>query len=264
MSTPRSDALPDDHGLGSAARMDACAPESGAAERAATDPGAAVPVPLPPVVLAYQTAAFALSALLSPYLVIPAGTLGIVASQRASNSDLLRWTSLSILFSTVIPALYVVVQILRGKITDVHVMEREQRGGPFLVAVISSFVGAIVLRVLQAPPEVWSIGIVLGVNGIVLFWITSFWKISMHVAVLSATVLAAILVVPDAGVWRLVWLIPALIWARVTRGRHSVGQGLAACAVACLVTGTVLYFSMLHLGTKVLRAIGMLLHSVRP
>ncbi|MBV9470078.1 MAG: hypothetical protein JOZ57_12640 [Abitibacteriaceae bacterium] len=206
--------------------------------------GDAVPVAQPPLVVLYQTAAFALSALLSPYLVIPAGTVGIVASQPSSKRQLILWTSLSVFFSTVTPALYVVIQILRGKITDVHVMEREQRGGPFMVAIASCFIGALVLRQIHAPPAVYSIGIVLAVNGIILSWITSFWKISMHVAVLSATVLAAIIVVPGIGVWRIVWLIPALIWARVTRKRHTLGQGMAACAVACVVTGTVLYFSI--------------------
>jgi hypothetical protein len=141
------------------------------------------------------------------------------------------------LFSTAIPAFYVVVQILRGKITDVHVMEREQRGGPFFVAVASSAVGAFTLRFLGAPPEVWGIGLVLMLNGIILSWITTFWKISMHVAVLSASVLSVLVMVKGVNIWSLVWMIPALMWARATRGRHSIWQGLAGCAVACAITG---------------------------
>lgn len=226
------------------------------------EPGEAVPVPQPPLVAVYQSAAFALSALLSPYLVIPAGTVGIVASQPSSESQLILWTALSVFFSTVTPAIYVVIQILRGKITDVHVMEREQRGGPFMVAIISCFIGALVLRQIHAPPEVYSIGIVLAVNGIILSWITSFWKISMHVAVLSATVLAAIIVVPGIGIWRIVWLIPALIWARVTRKRHTIGQGMAACVVACVVTGTVLYFSI-NLWPKVTHKINRVMTQIQ-
>lgn len=206
----------------------------------ATETASVVPLPQPLPVTIYQGAAFALSALLSPYLVIPAGTVGIVASQPASKRQLILWTSLSVFFSTAVPALYVVIQILRGKITDVHVMEREQRGGPFLVGILSSFAGAVVLRLINAPPGVWSIMIVLAVNGTILLGITSFWKISMHVAVLSATVLAALLVIPDVGGWRLLCLIPALIWARVTRKRHTISQGVSACLVACAVTGTII------------------------
>jgi len=216
--------------------------------------GASVTVPLPLGTRLLHSVAFGLSALLSPYLVIPFGTIGIVATQPQSYTQLVKWSLLSILFSTVIPALYVVAQILRGKITDVHVMEREQRSGPFLVAVVSSFIGAVVLSQLRAPIQVWSIGVVLGVNGLVMLWISSKWKISIHVAVLSATVLVAIILIPDINPWRLAWLVPALMWARVTRGRHSIWQGLAACAVACLLTSTLLFFIV---GPQLLRAFGL-------
>lgn len=216
---------------------------------AVAEPESAVASPQPWPVALYQSVAFALSALLSPYLIIPVGTVGIVASQPASKRQFILWTSLSVFFSTIVPALYVVIQMLRGKITDVHVMEREQRGGPFLVGIISSFVGAVVLWLIKAPPGVWSIMIVLAMNGVILLGITSVWKISMHVAVLSATVLAAVVMIPDVGWWRLAWLIPALIWARVTRHRHTITQGISACIVACLVTGTIL--AGIHLWPKV-------------
>lgn len=189
--------------------------------------------------------AFALSALMSPYLVIPVGTVGIVASTSATRQDFLRWTFLSVFFSTVVPALYVVFQIARGKISDVHVMEREQRGGPFTVALISSAVGAMILRHMRAPVEVWGIGIVLFINGLVMLQITRKWKISIHVAVLSATILAAIIMIDGISVLALAWMVPALIWARVSRGRHTVQQGIAACVVSCAITAATLGLIMI-------------------
>lgn len=204
--------------------------------------GPAVPAHLPWHAEIKQSAAFALSALLSPYLVIPVGTFVIVLTQPASWSQLLRWTFVSIFFSTVVPAIYVSVQVLRGAITDVHVMERDQRDGPFIVAIASSFVGAAVLWQMRAPPTVWGLGVMLAANGVVLFLISNHWKISMHVAVLAATVFAGMLFIDGISPWNLLWLIPALIWARVTRKRHTVWQGLAACVVAWVMTGGVLYF----------------------
>ena len=201
----------------------------------------AVSVPMSPFVRASQGAAFALSALLSPYLVIPGGTLGIVASQSASKPQLVLWSSLSVFFSTIVPALFVLIQVLRGKITDVHVMEREQRGGPFVVAIVSSAVGAGVLLYMNAPTQVWSIGLILAINGLIMLWITSFWKISMHVSVLAATVMAAIVTIPGVTQWQLLIMLPALIWARVTRGRHSLWQGIGGAGVACIITAGVLY-----------------------
>ena len=183
-----------------------------------------------------DSTAFALSAILSPYLVIPFGTVGIVATRASGRNDFVLWTFLSVFFSTIVPALYVVFQIMRGKITDVHVMEREQRGGPFLVAVISVALGAFVLRAIGAPAVVWGIGLVLLVNGLVLSWITNFWKISMHVSVLTSVVIASIILIPDVSFWSLVWMIPALMWARAMRGRHSPWQGVAGCLVSGALT----------------------------
>ena len=180
--------------------------------------------------------AFLFSALLSPYLVIPFGTVGIVYVQSSSRRQFLLWTFVSVLFSTIVPALYVVLQIWRGKITDVHVMEREQRSGPFVVAVISSALGALVLHMMGAPRVVWGIGLVLLVNGVVLLWITTWWKISMHVAVLSSVVVACAVMIPALNFWSFVWLIPALMWARWMRGRHTVWQGLGGCFISCALT----------------------------
>lgn len=180
--------------------------------------------------------AFLFSALLSPYIVIPVGTVAIVYQQSHSRKEFLLWTFVSVLFSTIIPAAYVLLQMARGKITDVHVMEREQRSGPFVVAVLSSGLGALGLYMMGAPRVVWGIGLVLLFNGAILLWITSFWKISMHVAVLSSVVLACTVMIRVLSFWNVAWLIPALMWARYTRGRHTIWQGLAGCFVSCIIT----------------------------
>jgi hypothetical protein len=201
----------------------------------------AVAASLSPLQRMTQALAFAFSAVLSPYLVIPVGTVLIVAAQSGGRNQFLLWTFVSIMSSTGIPALYVLWQIRQGKITDVHVMEREQRGGPFLVAVISSGFGALALYLLGAPSVVWGIGVVLLVNGLVMSWITSFWKISMHVAVLTACVIALLALIPSIHPWTLIWMIPALMWARATRGRHSVWQGVAGFVVAGFLTALVFF-----------------------
>ena len=203
-------------------------------------------LPTSPLLRLRDSAAFALSAVLSPYLVIPGATFGIVANQHVppgqnARRTLLMWSALSVFFSTVIPALFVVTQVLRGKITDVHVMEREQREGPFLVAILSSAVGAWAVKQCGAPYPVWSLNMVLAINGVVLLLITTRWKISMHVSVLSATVVAVVLLMPNAVRWPLLALIPALIWARVIRKRHSFWQGIGGCTVASIVTAGVLW-----------------------
>ncbi len=185
--------------------------------------------------------AFWVSALFSPYLVIPFGTVALVASVTRTREDFLLWTSLCILFTTVIPVLFIIVQILRGKITDVHVMERHQRNAPFLVAVLSAAIGALVMKYYGARLEIWGVALVFAINGLVLFCITAWWKISIHVAVLSAAILAGAVMIPNLD-WRLVgWTIPLIIWARYVRKRHTAWQGLMGFVVAIFITSASIF-----------------------
>ena len=185
--------------------------------------------------------AFFLSAVLSPYIVIPVGTLYLVwARSRAQPELFWPWLGVSLFFSTILPVLFILYGIWRGTITDVHVMERTQRGGPFVVAILGSFVAAIVLHEMDAPRSVWALSAILAVNGLAMLFITNYTKISIHVAVLSATVLGASILEPLIHPMMLVWLIPALMWGRWRRGRHTWAQGIMGCVVACVLTaGTI-------------------------
>lgn len=198
--------------------------------------------------------AFALSAILSPYIVIPVGTFGILyaRSAEASQAQFWQWVAVSIFFSTVAPALYVVAGVARGRITDVHVMERGQRTGPFVVAILGGFVAAYILFRMHAPVSIWGLSILLSVNGLVISAITAFTKISVHVSVLSATVLGAVCFHTALNPWWVLWLIPLLIWARQKRGRHSVWQGISGAVVATGVTALTLI--SLGLGERILQA----------
>ena len=212
---------------------DPLAPDSHAAGAHATADGAPIGVGT----RIKNGASFGLSAVLSPYIVLPIGTAAIIGSLAANRRDWFTYAAISVFFSTILPALFVIMQVKRGKITDVHIMDRSQRGGPFWVAIGSSAVGAIVLKLIGATMEIWSISAVLALNGMILTWITSFWKISMHVAVLTATVTAALMMIPEVQAPPLLILIPALMWARVTRGRHTIWQGLAGASLSAFITG---------------------------
>lgn len=178
--------------------------------------------------------AFLLSAILSPYLVIPVGTMGIIYAR--APGEFWVWAGISLLFSTFLPLVYILVGMWRGTISDVHVMEREQRGGPFVVAITGGFVAAFVLFRLGAPTSVWGLSVIQAFNGLAILGITTFTKISVHVAVLSATVIGATVLHPHIPPFALLWLVPFLIWARARRGRHSLWQGIAGFFVASVIT----------------------------
>jgi hypothetical protein len=195
--------------------------------------------------------AFALSAVLSPYLVIPVGTFGILYA-RSPQEQFWLWVAISIFFSTVLPALYVIAGVALGRITDVHVKERGQRTGPFMVAIVGGFVSAYILHRIHAPVSVWGLSILLSVNGLVITAITTFTKISVHVSVLSATVLGAICFHTELNPWWVLWMIPLLIWARQKRGRHSVWQGIGGAVIATVVTAATLI--ALGIGERIAQA----------
>lgn len=235
MPLPSADLTPDD--------------EKPAAEVVAEGLAGEIGVPAPVRRTPADSLAFVLSAVLSPYLVIPFGTLGIIYARSRSGDPFWLWAAISIFFSTALPVIYVLIGMARGTISDVHVMERNQRGGPFAVAILGGFLAAYVLHRLHAPPSVWGLSLLLSINGLVIGIITTFTKISVHVSVLSSTVLCAVLLHTEINPYWLLWTIPALIWARTKRGRHSAWQGIGGALVATIVTGFALM--MLGLGDRI-------------
>lgn len=174
-----------------------------------------------------------LSAILSPYIVIFVGTLGIIyARSRIEPDKFWLWSGISLFFSLGVPVLYILFGVWRGFITDVHVMEREQRALPFIVAIVGALVGSVLLWAMQAPASVYGLGLILAFNGLLIWFITRYTKISVHVSVLSATVLGAAVLHPQLPPFSILWTVPLLIWARMRRGRHTLWQGLGGFGVA--------------------------------
>lgn len=236
--------LPFSQGIAQSARGDAANPDSLQASPLSPGPLAPdrqPPTPQTPAQKISDALAFFLSAVLSPYIVIPVGTLYLVWARSRAHTELFwPWLGVSLFFSTILPVLFIIYGIWRGTITDIHVMERTQRGGPFVVAIIGSLVAAIVLHEMEAPRSVWALSAILAVNGVAMLLITNYTKISIHVAVLSATVLGASILEPLIHPLLLVWLIPALMWGRWRRGRHTWMQGIMGCVVASVLTsGTI-------------------------
>lgn len=190
--------------------------------------------------------AFILSALASPFLVLPIFAIAVAARCSANRAQFLLWALLGAFFSTGIPFLYILIGVKTGRITDMHVREREQRNGPFIVALFSSAAGAALLYLAGAPLPLIVLGIGIIANGVVFLLITLRWKISMHPSVYTATVVAGTFLLDHRVAW-LLCMLPAIVWARSHRSRHNIAQGLAAIGIAALITLAVLaVFGYLH------------------
>ena len=215
-------------------------------------PEAQRPAPLPPRKggTVPNALAFLLSAVLSPYLVILFGTVGIVYA-RSDPQKFWLHLAISLFFSIALPTLYVLYGIKKGFISDVHVMEREQRNGPFAVAIGGSFLAGLILFLIGAAPSVWGLSVILVVNGLLIWLITLKTKISVHVSVLSATALGTTILHPEVPPLAFAWMVPALIWARWYRRRHTIWQGLGGAALSGLVTTLIIV--LIGLGERVIQ-----------
>ena len=237
--------FPSSKGIARSARGAAADPDSLQASPLRAGPHAPdhpPPAPQTPLQKLSDGLALFLSAVLSPYIVIPVGTLYVVWARSRLQPELFwPWLGVSLFFSTILPVLFILFGIWRGTITDIHVMERTQRGGPFVVAIVGSLFAAAVLHWMGAPRSVWALSAVLAVNGIAMLLITNYTKISIHVAVLSATILGASMLEPELPAKMLLLFIPALMWGRWRRGRHTWTQGIMGCVVACALTAGTVY-----------------------
>lgn len=183
--------------------------------------------------------ALGVSALASPFLVLPCFACFLTAAYSPDWQHWLLWSSIAALFSAGIPLAYIWAGWRSGWITDLHVRQREQRLSPFLVALLSSALGTAILYRVGAPLPLVVIGIGILCNGIVFALITLRWKISLHPSVYAACVLCASVLVNLRFAWGLLAL-PVIIWARVHRTRHSLAQGIVAVGIASGVTLAVL------------------------
>jgi hypothetical protein len=188
-------------------------------------------------------AAFAVSALTSPYLVAAVTAVLMVYYLHPTPPQLLVWGGTCLLFAAVIP--FAVVYLLRraGQVTDMHVALRRQRALPFVATLISVACGIVVLRMLSAPPALLALGVAFLANGAALTLVSLRWKISAHSAVFSAGTFALALLGHPEVLWALV-LVPLILWARVYRRRHTLWQGLIPVALTAILTPLAFHATM--------------------
>lgn len=194
-----------------------------------------------------RAAAFAVSALSSPYVVTAAVVVGVVMLLHPTLPQMLVWGGICVLSGAVVPFLVVLALWRSRKLTDIHVAVREQRDLPFAAALVSGALGVLTLHQVGAPTPLLALGGVYLANGLVLALISRRWKISVHVGVLTAGIVAISLLGYAAALWALL-LVPPVLWARLYRGKHTLLQGVAPVTLCAAVTPVVYEAMMVWLG----------------
>ncbi|MGO4235810.1 phosphatase PAP2 family protein [Pseudarthrobacter sp. YAF2] len=135
------------------------------------------------------------------------------------------------------PLLVVVILARRGKLTDHHVGDKNQRRPVMLWTLASALVGCGILTLINTPITVWALiaGILGGILALII--VSPFWKVSGHAMTLGgATISSAMLF----GVWSIPFVIaaPLVCWSRVYLKDHTLSQVLAGFVTGLVVFGS--------------------------
>lgn len=164
----------------------------------------------------------------------------ILLALRSADARAWGWAGAFGGAAVVLPTAYVLVQVQRGRISDIHVPLREQRVRPFIVTLAGAAAVCGAFIWWQAPEGFRALAVANLVQAAALFAITLRWKVSMHSAAAGSLSTLSLMVLgvsalSTAGVL-LVASVPVVAWARIRLERHTFAQTLVGAILGCLVT----------------------------
>jgi hypothetical protein len=151
----------------------------------------------------------------------------------------IRHAALMLLIVTGIPLLYLRIGRKRGWVGDMEMTRRSERPRFILVSLGSDVFALMVLWAGHGPQLLFVIVLTYLCLAIVMLTISSFWKISMHMAGVGgfSTALLFVFGLPALPAFL---SLPLVAWARLHRRKHTPAQ-LAAGAVAGAAVTTLVF-----------------------
>lgn len=157
--------------------------------------------------------------------------LGYVSAQDMG----LLWAILMLLIVTGIPLAYLLVGRKRGWVSDMELSRREERPRFILISLSSDVLALAALWLGSGPHLLRLIVLTYFCLAIVMFSISNFWKISMHMAGVGGFSTALVFVFGAPALWAFLSLL-LVAWARLHRRKHNVPQLIAGALAGVLVT----------------------------
>ena len=180
------------------------------------------------------------SNILNPFLVSLVLILLLSFKSTSSALDAVKWLLISIAVS-ILPVFGVIIYLVRSqKLENAFINVRKQRTKIYLLASVCAGVGCIILPYLEAPPTLIAT-FVAGFSAVVVFMCINFlWKISLHTALITASVAILIILYGSIAAITIV-LVPLIAWARIELKHHSLAQVAAGALLAALIVVVVFY-----------------------
>ena len=180
------------------------------------------------------------SNIFNPFLVAFVLIILVSLESTAGILDALKWALVVIALSILPLYLFTVYLVWTGGLDGVFANVRKQRTKIYALAVILAVVGYVVLFYLKAPLILLAL-FVTGFSAAIIFMcINLWWKISLHTAVISASVTVLVILYGFAVV-ATIGLIPLVAWARVESGHHLLTQVLAGALLSASILLAVFY-----------------------
>ncbi|WP_097327138.1 phosphatase PAP2 family protein [Paractinoplanes atraurantiacus] len=171
--------------------------------------------------------------------VLVAGLLLLVAWHSSDTAlQAVAYGLVATAAASVLPVLYILRGVRKGKLSDKHVVVHSQRRVPLLVILLSTALGTAALALAGAPRELLALIASMVAALLVAVPVTVFarWGISLH-ALVAAGAVAALTVIYGPAVTPAWLLVVAVGWARVRLKEHTLAQVLAGAAVGAAATG---------------------------
>ena len=180
------------------------------------------------------------SNMLNPFLIGLVLILLLSFKSTPSVLDAIKWSLISVAAS-ILPVFGVIIYLVRSqKLESIFINVRKQRTKIYLLAVVCAGVGCVILYYLEAPKELITT-FAAGFSAVVVFMCVNFlWKISLHTALISASVTVVIILYGSISAATVV-LIPLVAWARIELKHHSPAQVVTGALLAAFIVVVVFY-----------------------
>ncbi|MBC8099029.1 MAG: hypothetical protein H7Y11_06265 [Armatimonadetes bacterium] len=175
------------------------------------------------------------SDILSPPMIWAMLAFPIAFRNAPSTGQALLWALVYILLGCVLPVMYIVLMVKRGKITDIHMRVRQQRLLPFLVSLVCMTIAWWTLRLMGAPAVVPLFALFSLVQIAVMALITLVWQVSMHAMSISGAVVALGFLFGGAAALVALPFVVLVGAARLKLKRHTLAQVLVGAALGGVI-----------------------------
>jgi membrane-associated phospholipid phosphatase len=175
------------------------------------------------------------SSALEPYTVGTLTLLLIMTKIDQTNQAKITWLLVAFFVGVLPPLIVLVYEKRSGKISDWFMSVREQRRDVQLAWVFGSGVFTALALIYGLPRLISALSLSFFFLSLAITVITFYWKISVHTAIISLSVLALLLSY-SSDLTFLVVLIFLVAWARIRLGAHTLSQVSGGALLAILIT----------------------------